>query len=239
MEHQKKYKIIYADPPWAYRNMGNIQATANAQYLTMQNEDICQLPVKEIADDNSILFLWATFPKIQEALDVMKAWGFEYKTVGFVWIKKNKNGSNFFGVGWYTKSNAEVCLIGVKGKAPKISNSISQIIETQREKHSKKPDIVRDKIVEFAGDVPRIELFARQRFQGWDLYGNEAPNHTQMLLHNICPKGEFNKVLCSIIPPIKNDKKNKSLKLVCWNRWKPKALGECRGNSSRDKTRNC
>ena len=84
----KKYKIIYADPPWGYRNMGNIQATANVQYPTMQNEDICKLPVKEIAADNSILFLWATFPKIQEALDVMKAWGFEYKTVGFVWIKK-------------------------------------------------------------------------------------------------------------------------------------------------------
>jgi len=161
--------------------MGNIQATANAQYPTMQNEDICQLPVNNIADDNSILFLWATFPKIQEALDVMKAWRFEYKTVGFVWIKKNKNGSNFFGVGWYTKSNAEVCLIGVKGKAPKISNSISQIIETQREKHSKKPDIVRDKIVEFAGDIPRIELFARQKVDGWDCLGNEVKSDVQLI----------------------------------------------------------
>jgi|ERR1035437_3617608 site-specific DNA-methyltransferase (adenine-specific) len=169
----KKYKIIYADPPWAYRNMGNIQATANAQYPTMKNEDICALPIGELADDNSILFLWATFPKIQEALDVMKAWGFEYKTVGFTWIKKNKNGGNFFGVGWYTKSNAEVCLIGTKGKAPKISNSISQIIETVRERHSKKPAIVRQKIVEFCGDIPRIELFARQKTKGWDIWGNE------------------------------------------------------------------
>ena len=181
MEHQKKYKIIYADPPWAYRNMGNIQATANAQYPTMQNEDICKLPVNEIADENSILFLWATFPKIQEALDVIRAWGFEYKTVGFVWIKKNKSGSNFFGVGWYTKSNAEVCLIGVKGKAPKISNSISQIIEKERGKHSKKPDIVRDKIVEFAGDIPRIELFARQKVDGWDCFGNEVKSDVQLI----------------------------------------------------------
>jgi len=104
----------------------------------------------------------------------MKAWGFEYKTVGFTWIKKNKNGGNFFGVGWYTKSNAEVCLIGVKGKAPKISNSISSVVETVRERHSKKPDIIRDKIVEFCGDVPRIELFARQETEGWDVWGNEV-----------------------------------------------------------------
>jgi len=171
---EKKYQIIYADPPWAYRNTGNIQATANAQYETMTDEDICKLPVGGVADNNSILFLWATFPKIQEALDVMKAWGFEYKTVGFTWIKKNKNGGNFFGVGWYTKSNAEVCLIGVKGKAPKISNSISSVVETVRERHSKKPDIIRDKIVEFCGDVPRIELFARQETEGWDVWGNEV-----------------------------------------------------------------
>jgi site-specific DNA-methyltransferase (adenine-specific) len=171
-----KYKIIYADPPWAYRNMGNIQAAANAHYSTMSNQDICKLPIGELADDNSILFLWATFPKIQEALDVIKAWGFEYKTVGFTWIKLNKNGTPFFGVGWYTKSNAEVCLIATKGKAPKLSNSISSIIQTIREKHSKKPDIVREKIVKFCGDLPRIELFAREKTLGWDVWGNEVEN---------------------------------------------------------------
>ena len=137
-----------------------------------------------MADENCILFLWATFPKLQEALDVIKAWGFEYKTVGFTWIKKNKNGGNFFGVGWYTKSNAEVCLIGVKGKAPKISNKISSIIETKRQEHSRKPDIVRKRIVEFCGDIPRIELFARNDgsknlfnenpLDGWSAWGNEV-----------------------------------------------------------------
>jgi len=176
----KKYQIIYADPPWAYRKMGNIQATANAYYQTMTNEDICKLPVGEIVAENSILFLWATFPKIQEALDVIKAWGFEYKTVGFTWIKKNKNGRNFFGVGWYTKSNAEICLIGTKGKPPKISNKISSIIETIRQEHSKKPDIVRDKIVKFCGDLQRIELFARQKTEGWDVWGNEIESDIQL-----------------------------------------------------------
>jgi len=170
----KKYKIIYADPPWSYRNMGNIQATANSHYSTMSNKDICNLPINKISEDNSILFLWATFPKIQEALDVIKAWGFEYKTLGFSWIKTNpKNGKPFFGVGWYTKSNAEVCLIGVKGKAPKISNSVSSVIIEPRGDHSAKPDIVRDKIVEFCGDITRIELFAREKILGWTSIGND------------------------------------------------------------------
>jgi len=180
----KKYQIILADPPWSYRNMGNIQATANAQYSTMKNEDICNLPVNELADNNCILFLWATFPKLQEALDVIKAWGFEYKTVGFNWIKKNKNGGNFFGVGWYTKSNSEICLIGVKGKAPKVSNSVSQIIETVKGKHSEKPFIVRDKIVEFCGDIPRIELFARQKTEGWDVWGNEVKSDIELSIQS-------------------------------------------------------
>jgi len=171
----KKYKIIYADPPWAYKNMGNIQATANSHYNTMSNNDICNLPIKQITNDNCILFLWATFPKIQEALNVITAWGFEYKTVGFTWVKTNiKNNKPFFGVGWYTKSNAEICLIGVKGKAPKISNSISSIVIEPRGKHSEKPNEVRKRIVKFCGNISKIELFARQKFNGWDVWGNEV-----------------------------------------------------------------
>ena len=172
----KKYSIIYADPPWSYRNMGNIQATATSHYHTMRQEDIENMGqrIKEITNDDCMLFMWCTFPKLQEGLNAIKAWGFEYKTVGFNWIKKNKNGTNFFGVGWYTKSNSEVCLIGVKGKPIKRSNSVSQIIETIREEHSKKPDVVREKIVEFCGDVPRIELFARQHAEGWDCWGDEC-----------------------------------------------------------------
>ena len=179
----KKYQIIYADPPWAYRNMGNIQATANAQYPTMKNEDICNLPIQDLADDNCILFLWATFPKIQEALDVIRVWGFEYKTVGFTWIKKNKNGGNFFGVGWYTKSNAEICLLGTKGNAHTLvkDNSISQVIITPKTKHSRKPQEAREKIVQLVGDIPRIELFARQKIDGWDVWGNEVDSDIELL----------------------------------------------------------
>ena len=169
----KKYQILLADPPWSYNDQGCHGTMAN-HYKGMKIEDICKLPVKEIADENCILFLWATFPKIQEALDVIKAWGFEYKTIGFNWVKTNPvNGKPFFGVGWYTKSNAEVCLIGVKGKSPKVSNSVSSVIIEPRGKHSKKPDSVRNKIVEFCGDIPRIELFARDKKEGWDIWGNE------------------------------------------------------------------
>ena len=95
----KKYNIIYADPPWEYRNMGNIQATANSHYPTMKQKDIETLPVGKLAEDNAILFMWATFPKLQEALNTIKAWGFEYKTIGFNWVKKNKGGGQFLW-GW-------------------------------------------------------------------------------------------------------------------------------------------
>ncbi len=95
----KKYSIIYADPPWEYRNMGNIQATANEHYPTMKQKDIEALPVGKLAENNAILFMWATFPKLQEALNTIKAWGFEYKTIGFNWIKKNKGGGQLLW-GW-------------------------------------------------------------------------------------------------------------------------------------------
>lgn len=136
----------------------------------MPMEDLKAL--KMPAAEDCMLFMWATFPCMQEALDLIKAWGFKYKTVGFSWIKLNKkNGKPFFGIGYYTKSNLEVCLIAVKGKPIKVSNSVSSVIMSSIEQHSKKPDIVRDKIVELCGDIPRIELFARQKVSGWDSIG--------------------------------------------------------------------
>lgn len=174
----KKYKVIYADPPWSYRDKRKhvrMSGAAAAHYPTMSIEEIKALPVQDIADENCLLFLWVTFPNLKEGLDTMEAWGFTYKTLGFSWIKTNKrNGKPFFGIGWYTKSNCEVCLIGVKGKPFKASDRVSSVIISPREEHSKKPDEVRDRIVEFCGDVPRIELFARQTADGWDSWGNEV-----------------------------------------------------------------
>ena len=176
---EKKYKIIYADPPWSYRDKRDkhkrICGGALSHYNTMTLKDICSIPVGSFSEDNCMLFLWATFPNIKEALSVIEAWGFTYKTLGFSWIKTNKrNGKPFFGIGYYTKSNCEVCLIGVRGKPIKVSNSISSVVISPREGHSKKPDIVRSKIVKLCGDIPRIELFAREKTPGWDVWGNEV-----------------------------------------------------------------
>ena len=130
---------------------------------------------KIITEDNSLLFLWITFPLLKEGLEVLEAWGFEYKTCGFNWIKLNKNGKPFFGIGHYTKSNSELCLIGIKGKGLTIlDDTISQIVMTEKDKHSKKPDCIPDLIVRLVGDRKRAELFARKKREGWDVYGDEV-----------------------------------------------------------------
>ena len=174
----KKYQIIYADPPWSYQNGGVPQGGVDKQYGTMKDSDMCSLPIQEISDDVCLLFMWATFPKLKEGIAVMEAWGFEYKTCAFTWVKTNPKQplKSFFGIGYYTKSNAEICLLGVKGKAHKLvkSNSVSQMIFSPRGKHSEKPQEARNKIVEMCGDIPRIELFARQKTDGWDVFGNEV-----------------------------------------------------------------
>jgi N6-adenosine-specific RNA methylase IME4 len=174
-----KYNIIYADPPWSYKDKRDkhprLCGGATVHYHTMSIEDIKALPIGELAADNCMLFMWATFPNLQEALDTIKAWGFKYKTLGFSWIKTNrKNGKPFFGIGYYTKSNCEVCLIAVKGKPIKVSNSVSSVLMEPIDKHSKKPDVVREKIVQLCGDIPRVELFARQATEGWDVWGNQV-----------------------------------------------------------------
>jgi len=150
----------------------------------MNIEDIKNLPIHKLADDDCILFMWVTMPKLNEVFDVIKAWGFEYKTVGFVWVKKNKiKDTPFMGMGRWSRANAELCLLATKGKPKRISASIHQIIDTLDddssvlyspiEQHSKKPDIVRDKIIELCGDLPKVELFARQKVEGWNAWGNE------------------------------------------------------------------
>jgi N6-adenosine-specific RNA methylase IME4 len=142
----------------------------------MKKADIEALPVKDIADKDSILFLWTTMPKLEESFDLIKAWGFEYKTCAFVWVKRNKiSPSWFWGMGRWTRSNAELCLLAVRGSAvTRLSASVHSIIDAPIQRHSKKPNLVRDKIIELVGDLPRIELFARESADGWDVWGNEV-----------------------------------------------------------------
>jgi N6-adenosine-specific RNA methylase IME4 len=171
----KKYNIIYADPPWTYENKASEGAAIN-EYENMTIEEIKSLPVQQITDKTCALFLWVTFPLLQEGLDTIRYWGFKYRTLGFSWIKLRGN-KPFFGIGNYTKSNCEICLLGVKGEVGKLvrDDSISSVILSKLTHHSEKPHIIRDKIVQLMGDLPRIELFARHKIPGWDAWGNEVP----------------------------------------------------------------
>lgn len=176
---EKKYQIIYADPPWQYKvwsKKGNGRS-AESHYRTMNIEDIINLKsfINEISDENCILFIWVTYPCLKDGLKVIEQWGFQYKTCGFTWVKKNKKSNSWFwGMGYWTRANAELCLIAIKGKIKRISKKVHQIIDTPIEEHSRKPAIVRDKIIELVGDLPRIELFAREKVPGWDVWGNEV-----------------------------------------------------------------
>ena len=170
----KKYNIIYADPAWSYKGkMMNSSVTDHYSVLTI--EQIAELPVKDITDDNCILFMCVTLPKLNEFMKVVDGWGFEYKTTAFVWVKKNKNADSYFmGLGRWTRANAEICILATKGKIKRLRADIRQLQIHKIEEHSKKPDIFRDLIIDLVGNLPRIELFARNKAIGWDAWGDEV-----------------------------------------------------------------
>lgn len=175
--------MIYADPPWAYRVWSGKGAGRSAEqhYPTMSMEDIKALPVAEMADRDCALFLWITLPMLREAWNVMEAWGFTYKTVAFVWIKRNRQSDGvFWGMGYWTRSNAELCLLATRGQPRRRAKNIHQVIISPIEEHSKKPDEARRRIEALMGDVPRIELFARQTTPGWDVWGNEVESSIEL-----------------------------------------------------------
>lgn len=180
----KKYSIIYADPPWHYRTYSKKGKgrSADNHYPTMDIEDIKALPIREIAAKDCALFMWLTFPCMKEALEVIQAWGFEYKTVAFVWIKQNrKSDSLFWGMGYWTRANAELCVLATKGHPKRANTGVHQVIVTHIEEHSKKTNEARERIVRLMGALPRIELFARQRPEGWDVWGNEVESSIDLL----------------------------------------------------------
>ena len=170
---EKKYNIVYADPPWRYWESGN--KNQSEHYKTMTIDDICSLPVKDIVAENSVLFLWVTYPILAEVFRVIESWGFKYSTAAFVWVKKNKAAdSPFFGCGAWTRANSELCLLATRGSVQRLDATISQIVESPIEEHSRKPDIVRELIERLVGKLPRVELFCRNPADGWDVWGNEA-----------------------------------------------------------------
>lgn len=182
----KKYQIIYCDPPWNFRGY-DLKKTARYvgnKYPIQSKDWIDNLPVSKIAADNCVLFLWVTMPKLNECWELIEKWGFEYKTVAFTWVKRNKKAPSWFwGMGRWTRANAELCLLATKGKPKRIFAGVHSVIDTPIQGHSQKPDEVRNRIVQLMGDIPRIELFARkpkgqllenESWKGWDVWGNEV-----------------------------------------------------------------
>ena len=184
----KKFNIIYCDPPWSYHlyrpqysnsknhnHRSNPIRTAASFYKTMTIDEICKLPVADIAANNCALFLWATNPTLNDAFKVIDSWGFQYKTVAFYCNKKCKKSDRLaFGMGNYTRANCEPLLLAMKGSLKVLDRSIRQVVTATILQHSEKPAIFRDLIVKLFGDLPKIELFARERAQGWDCWGNEV-----------------------------------------------------------------
>lgn len=170
-----QYGIILADPPWSYSDKASSgQRGAEFKYEVMTDKQILALQLDAIAADDCVLFLWATPPRMPLALAAMRNWGFEYKTIAFTWIKRTKNDKLHWGMGNWTRANPEHVLLGVRGNPKRVDKGIHSVVEAKVREHSRKPDEVRDLIVRLMGDVPRVELFAREKVEGWDSWGLEV-----------------------------------------------------------------
>lgn len=175
----KKYRVIYADPPWSYEvySKKGKGRSAEHHYNTMSKENIQELPVKGLADDDCVLFLWVTFPCLIEGLELIEKWRFTYKTCAFSWAKKNKSNLGFkIGMGFWTRANIEVCLLATRGSPKRIEEtgpSVRQLIVSPIREHSRKPDEAYDRIENLV-EGPYIELFARTEREGWDCWGLET-----------------------------------------------------------------
>ena len=178
--HQKKYQIIYADPPWSYNDkMSGHSFSLDHEYETQSKNWIANLPIKEISEKDCVLFLWAVSPQLPEAIEVMKAWGFKYKTCAFSWMKANPyklfamEEDIYMGFGYWTRANSEVCLLATRGKPKRLNADVRQGIIEPRREHSRKPDCVHERIERLVAG-PYLELFARQTKPGWTCWGNEV-----------------------------------------------------------------
>ncbi len=173
----EQFGAIYADPPWSfkvYSGKGKSRSAEN-HYDTMNQAGIEALAehVEKLAMKNCALFLWAVMPQLPEALKVIEAWGFTYKTVGFTWVKQNKVGPGFkWGMGYWTRSNAEICLLATKGSPTRMAKDVEQLVIAPVGAHSAKPSIVQDRI-EWLVPGPYLELFARRKCKGWMVWGND------------------------------------------------------------------
>lgn len=177
-----KYNVIYCDVPWTYgsksainNSTGNTIVPLSEHYKSLSTKEVKELPINEISADDCACFFWVTDSHLKEGIEVLEKWGFKYTTIAFNWIKKTVNGNTCVNVAPWTLKSSEICLLGTKGTLTKYkkNNSVMQLVEAERTTHSKKPDEVRKRIETLFGDIPRIELFARDKnIPGWDAIGD-------------------------------------------------------------------
>jgi N6-adenosine-specific RNA methylase IME4 len=198
------YSIIYLDPPWHYNSRANhktrFRGGVHGHYPTMTMDEIKALPVPDLAAPAAAVLMWCTYPYLDEQIRLFKHWGFRYRTIFVNWVKLNPKGywsphadpnygpdkqyvrygdmwhSVFFGVGYYAKSNTEPLLLGMRGQLPTRDNTVSSVILAPRREHSRKPDEARERITQVFGALPRLEMFARQKADGWHSWGNTVAN---------------------------------------------------------------
>jgi N6-adenosine-specific RNA methylase IME4 len=171
----KRFGVVYADPAWpfdAYSGKGK-QRSAERHYDTESIERTQALPVQALAADDCALLLWAVWPRLDDALDVIRAWGFAYQTCGFLWVKQNPSGEGLYmGMGYHTRANSEPCLLATRGSPRRLANDVRQVVLDPVAQHSAKPEEVARRIERLYGG-PYLELFARRPREGWTTWGNE------------------------------------------------------------------
>lgn len=193
----KKYQIIYADPPWQYSSKELYGDKVNGYkggqrkrfakldriYSTMTTTQIKELSIKDLSEKDCACFLWVTDSHLKEGIEVLESWGFKYKTIAFVWLKRYNTWRLVYNFAPWTLKSTEICLLGIRGKMSqyKTSNNVKQLVDAVRTKHSKKPSEVRKRIVELFGNSTKIELFAREKTEGWDVWGNEVESDLELL----------------------------------------------------------
>jgi N6-adenosine-specific RNA methylase IME4 len=205
-----RYGAIYADPPWSFQNWSAKGTGRNAlsHYDCLNFEALAAMPIPDIAADNSVLFLWAVDPLLDKAMELIRAWGFEYKTVGFYWVKKNIKSDGFFtGLGYWTRANPEQCLLATRGKPQRRGKGVRKLIVEPRREHSRKPEDVRKRIEQLV-DGPYVELFARDTQPGWHSWGNQTGLFdrgavaTRMQPSRLASKSDVHRERVSLVPAL-------------------------------------
>ena len=181
---KKHFGAILADPPWSYEvwaEKSQKTRLASSHSNVMKSEQIAELPIEQLAADDCVLFIWITWPQLLDSLNIISSWGFTYKTCAFAWLKAHASQVEMFrddfdaqvGMGYWTRANSEVCLLGTKGKPKRLNADVRQGIIAPRRQHSRKPEGVHDRIERLVSG-PYLELFARQKRDGWTVWGNQT-----------------------------------------------------------------